>query len=123
MPYDIQVLKDEGIIKVTHTGDVDMTELDRARKDAAELSKARRINKILVDNSKVTSTFRMTEHFVFNASHIKALPGSIKIGIVFSEETFDYNKYVEDVAGSTGTNLKVFVDERKAKEWLSEDEN
>jgi hypothetical protein len=121
MPYDIHVLDDEKIILVTHTGDVDMAELDRARKDAAELSEARRINRILVDNREVTSFFNMTEHFVFNASHAEILPGNIKIGIVFSEETFDYNKYVEDVAITSGTNLKVFLDERKAKEWLLED--
>jgi hypothetical protein len=121
MPYDIHVLDDEKIILVTHTGDVDMAELDRARKDAAELSEARRINRILVDNREVTSFFNMTEHFVFNASHAEILPGNIKIGIVFSEETFDYNKYVEDVAITSGTNLRVFLDERKAKEWLLED--
>ena len=96
-------------------------ELDRARKDAAELSEARRINRILVDNREVTSFFNMTEHFVFNASHAEVLPGNIKIGIVFSEETFDYNKYVEDVAITSGTNLRAFLDERKAKEWLLED--
>ena len=121
MPYDIHVLDDEKIILVTHTGDVDMAELDRARKDAAELSEARRINRILVDNREVTSFFNMTEHFVFNASHAEVLPGNIKIGIVFSEETFDYNKYVEDVAITSGTNLRAFLDERKAKEWLLED--
>ena len=121
MPYDIHVLNDEKIILVTHTGDVDMAELDRARKDAAELSEARRINRILVDNREVTSFFNMTEHFVFNASHAEVLPGNIKIGIVFSEETFDYNKYVEDVAITSGTNLRAFLDERKAKEWLLED--
>ncbi len=121
MPYDIHVLDDEKIILVTHTGDVDMEELDRARKDAAELSEARRINRILVDNREVTSFFNMTEHFVFNASHAEVLPGNIKIGIVFSEETFDYNKYVEDVAITSGTNLRAFLDERKAKEWLLED--
>ena len=87
MAYDMQVLTDEGIIKISHSGDVDIAEKKRARMDAAALSEAKKINRILVDNRKVSSTFRMTEHFVFNASHNKALPGNIKIGIVFQKKT------------------------------------
>ena len=123
MPYDIQLLNGEGFIKVVHAGEVNLEEKHRARRDAAILSDTTGINKILVDNRDVLSSFRMLEHLLFNSTHHNILPTNIKIGILFSKGSFNYNEYIEQVANTiSGTNLKVFIDETATKEWLFEDD-
>ena len=120
MPYSLQLLEKEKIIKVIHVDGVDMKELEEARHETRTQMKENRYERVLVDTRKVKNVLRMTEHFVFNASHKEVFNPTIKIGIIFDDKTYEYNKYVEEVAQSTGTNLRAFVDENKAKDWLCE---
>ena len=118
MPFEICAQAQEGFVRVTHTGEVDLAELEEAREQSRVAMQATGITRIFVDATAVTNTLRMTEHFVFNASHPMVLPPDVKIAIVFNAFTFDYNKYVEDAAGAMGTNLRAFVDMEEAKGWL-----
>ena len=118
MPYSTNVLESERIIKVSHFGEVDLQELESARRESKNLMKEKEYKRVLVDTRDVTNILSMTEHLVFNASHKGVFNVNIKIGVVFDPKTYAYNKYVEDVSQNTGTNLRAFEDEDKAKEWL-----
>ena len=118
MPFEIRAQKKEEIISITHTGDVDLRELNDARERSRLAMMMTGFTRIFVDATKVTNTLSMTEHFVFNGSHHQHFPPDIKIAITFDADSFDYNKYVEEAAGSMGTNLRAFVDTGAAREWL-----
>lgn len=118
MPYEILAVEKDRLVRVNHSGTIDLEELNEAREKARAVMQVKGFTKIFVDATKVTNNLAMTEHFVFTASHKVILPPNVKIAIVMSAKFFKRNQYIEEAAESTGTNLRTFAKKGEAKAWL-----
>lgn len=119
MPEDIEIIEDLGIIQITSVGLVTEEDLRKSRQSVFKICQERKLNKILIDASRITSLPTITQLFQHGVSLSEPeVPRHVKFAVVVSEATRKESRFIEDVAMNRNANLRNFETRDQALAWL-----
>jgi hypothetical protein len=121
MPERIEILEDEGVVKIISTGKIEAKDMESSRLMASEICKNSNISKILVDATGHTDRFSLFEAYF----HAQALSKDrylkiAKHAIVYSKINNNDFEFLETTASNRSIMLKIFPTEAEAMLWLNE---
>lgn len=119
MAYTLEFDAGSSLVRLTHSGPVDLSELRLARAEAAVALQRHRAVRLLVDVSRMETTLSTSAHFEFTSSHPNLLSRCTKIAVVVTPQVAADGVFVENVAVNRGMRLRVFMSIDAAIEWLS----
>ena len=120
MPARLDFATEEGLIRVHESGLLEAQEFARTVARIREIHQETGCARVLVDAREQTS---QTEGFeAYNRGELIArqLAGmAIRVAVVVSAALLDGHGFLETVSRNRGMQLKVFVDETAARDWLA----
>ena len=121
MPFKIEVMDEEGVVKLKFSGASDSGEHIQARERAIQLCREREFVKVLVDMTEQESFMSGTtvELYEFGEGFANELfSKDTRIAVVNESGPKRDLHFVVDVARKTGVTMQLFNDTSEALKWL-----
>lgn len=121
MPWEIKLLKDEGIISSKCYGTLDYKQIVQMFSESIDTGNKYMINKYVTDHRK--SRHDLSPVDIYNLPmklKNKGLKYDDKVALLVSPESIEKEKinFIETMSHIVGLNLKIFTDKEKAFEWI-----
>jgi len=121
MPWEIKLLKDEGIISSECYGTLDYKQILQMFSESIDTGNKYMISKYLTDHRK--SKHDLSPVDIYNLPmklKNKGLKYDDKVALLVSPESIKKEKlnFIETVSHIVGLNLKIFTDKEKAFDWI-----
>lgn len=119
MAHKIKVLE-EGIVEITHTGQMTINEATNSRNEAAAVMTDRDLKKVLADVSAAEHSTSTADMFKFNASHYEVFPPHTRLAVVIPPDPANTEpaEFAKTVAVNRGIMMRIFLDKSDAMSWL-----
>ncbi len=117
--YTVNV--ESGCIVVRHTGEITVKALKASRREAAALSTARDLKRLLMDISQATWALTTVDIFDLCVAQVEVLPQGIAVAVVIrpGQISSEDVQFGETTSLNRGVTLRAFVDLEAARRWLS----
>lgn len=122
MAHTVTVLENLSIIRIIHSGDIDLPDMLEARKKAGALMREQRSRRLLVDVRQVPRAPQTFENFEIASSHHMDLPTGVRIAVLVPQDQWSDGQFAENVSQNRGFNMKIFASDARALAWLTEEE-
>lgn len=104
----------------TNDKNLDLTGAKLFSKEMFEASLKNSCNKVLIIGDLYSETLSSAELIVLGEYHAHIMPSIINMAVVCSEKYLEKLKLWEEVCVGRGANVKIFLDEKNAIEWLNQ---
>jgi hypothetical protein len=118
MAFTIDFLELENYVCVEITGEVSISELERARSSAIVKLRKNNCNRLLVDATLSKPKLSKIEHFEFASGHHPRFPSEVRIALIINSVDRKEFQVTEAVAKNHGVNEKVFLNKIEGINWL-----
>ena len=112
MAHTIELMKEEGYVRVVFSGEVTLDALTECRDEVKRVMADNRCRRLLGEGESALLRQSLAEEYEFTSEHRAHLP------LVAEADAAEYFRFVENVAQNRGVNQKVFLDRADALEWL-----
>lgn len=120
MAHTVTVLEDLGIVRIVHNGDIDLQDMQVARKAAGRRMKELHSRLLLVDVREVPLPPQTLDNFEIASSHHLDLPAGVRLAVLVPQEHWNEAQFSENVSQNRGFNMKIFASEARAMAWLTQ---
>jgi hypothetical protein len=117
MPDEVRVNKNEGIIEIISSGDLTINDMQSTDDIIQNIFAENGIYQVLIDQTRVQSFPDTFKIFDFCKSQFTNFRIAILTSI--SSPLLNDAKFMETVGHNWGRIVKVFYDEKEARQWLS----
>jgi hypothetical protein len=123
MPWEIKILRNEDIINIVCSGNIDYEQILQMSSEGINAEKKHGINKYLVDDRDITPDLSISEISKLpKAFKEQGLEPWNKVAIIFSSKSTKKEEfsYFETASFNYGFLIRLFSDEKQALEWLKQ---
>ncbi len=123
MAYTIDYLEDEGMVRITNTGEFTHADIVKQTREAIEIGRVKKCSLFLVDCTSMISKSRIMEVYDVPVFYEKIdAPRSNKVAVIVSrdKDTAANLEFYQVVCANRGWVAKVFANEDSAIKWLRE---
>lgn len=119
MTHRIDIQPEARTVCVTHSGDVDLIDMESGRAQAVALLAQHGYSRMLVDTRQVVRHPSPTEHHRFASSHPLYMPPHVAVAVVVKQDEFNHPRPFEQMAVKQGVLMKAFDNLEDAQAWLA----
>jgi hypothetical protein len=121
MPYTINFLEKEGIVKSVSTGKLTFEDYIKQSKEAVELAQKKNTNLLFLDTSNLDASIKATEILsIPDLWESIGTPRTYRLAVLIpkDESLHEDIKFFENVCRNRGWQTKLFDKKEDAIEWL-----
>ena len=117
----VEFAREEGLIRVHESGVLDAEAFARAVARLRDMHRETACRRVLVDAREQVSQTEGIEAYYRGKLAAQQLAGTaMRIAVVVSATLLDGHEFFETVSRNRGMQLKIFVDESAARDWLAD---